>query len=288
MTRSDDSGQATELTEPDGTSGAASTSGSDGGDEELQVVEMTGYLPGWFGTRPREIAGDVNPTLELQAGRRYELRWTNGDGLSHSFIVRDENGEWIAGTPLSFGSGTTRSVQFTATEAMSSYHCTVHPRQMRGEIRVEGQTDASPDTDLPEDISPVTERSTVTFREQAIEDGAVTIESTTVPEGGFVAIHTPRFKRRPRTVRDIKLSVVGWSEYLEPGTHQNVRVEVEPVAGEAAELIAMNHRDTNNTETYDFVTDGPAFADADWPYFTPRGKAVTDTAPIADSGGEQG
>lgn len=265
--------------------GASGVVAAQGDQDVEQIIELTGYIPGWFGTRPNSIAGEINPTLTLEAGKRYEIRWTNGDGVGHSFIVRDSDGEWITGTTLAFGTGTTESFQFTATEEMASYYCTVHPKQMRGNIEVTGQTDEGPNTELPDDISPVKEESTVTFNEQSLEGKTVTVESTTLPEGGFVTIHTPRLKKRPRTVRDIKKSIVGWSDYLQPGTHENITVEVEDVASKFPRLIAMNHRDTNGNQSYDFITDGPQFADADWPYFTPKGKAVIDPAKIAGQGG---
>jgi hypothetical protein len=253
--------------------------------EDIQVIELTGYIPAWFGTRPKSIAGTLNPTLKLEAGQRYELRWTNGDGVGHDFIVRDQNGKWIAGTPLAFGTGSTESFRFTATEAMTSYYCTVHPVQMRGTIEVSGQTDEGPNTTVPKDVSPITEKSTVSFKEQSITDGKVTVESTTLPKGGFITIHTPRIKKRPRTVRDVKKSIVGWSEYLEPGTHKGISISVEKTATKFPKLIAMNHRDTNDNESYDFVTDGPQFADADWPYFTPKGRPVVSPAKIKSKGG---
>lgn len=250
-------------------------------EEFAEVYELTGYLEFWFGTRPKSIDGKLNPTLELEAGKQYKIRWTNGDGINHSFIIINENGEWIVGTELTEGVGSTKELTFTATEEMSEYFCTVHPQQMRGKVNVSGTTDQGPGGDVLADLSYIKEKSTVTFKGRQPRSGYVTVEKTTLPEGGFVTIHTPRLKgkkHKPRDIRDIKKSVIGFSDYLEPGTHRNIRIRIENPPTQYKKLAAMNHRDTNGNKEYDFVTDGPSFADADWPYFTPKGKAVVDMA----------
>lgn len=250
------------------------------GRQSPQTLKLAGYLSGWFPTSGEALPRKRNPTLELEAGQRYELQWTNGDGVGHDFIIRDSNGKWVAGTEMGFGTGTTKSFTFTATEEMVSYYCTVHPVQMQGAIEVSGQTDEGPNASVPDDISPVKEESSVTFSQQQITGGTVTVDSTTLPEGGFVAIHTPRLKKRPRTIRDVFESIVGSSTYLEPGTHTDVTVQLQQDVPEVEKLIAMNHRDTNGTQRYDFIDSG---AQADWPYFTPRGKPVIDPAKLDQS-----
>lgn len=267
-------------------------------ESEIEVIEFTGFIPGWIrtipGTEEKELppGTKINPTLNLKAGQRYKIRWTNGDGVMHSFIIRDKKNQWIAGTQLAPGVGTTKSFEFTATKEMDHYFCTVHPAQMRGSIQVSGQSDEGPDTTLPDDISPIDENSTVTFKAQTFDGKAVTVESATLPKGGFVTIHTPRLKTRPKTIRDVYLSIVGWSDYLEPGTHTNITVPIKGRGNKFDEskykkLIAMNHRDTNDNKQYDFFTGEAEFADADWPYFTPKGKPVIDPAKITTSGGGQ-
>lgn len=241
-----------------------------------EAIKLGAYLSGWFPTSGESLPRKRNPTLELEAGKRYELQWTNGDGVGHDLIIRNENGNWVAGTEMGFGTGTTKSFTFTATEEMLSYYCTVHPVQMRGDIAVNGRTEKGPNAEVPDDISPVEKQSSVAFEEQEITGKAVTVESTTLPEGGFVVIHTPRLKKRPRTIQDVFKSIVGWSKYLPPGTHENVRVELER-RPTTKKLVAMNHRDTDSNRQYDFIDSG---AQADWPYFTPRGRPVVSPAKI--------
>lgn len=48
------------------------------------------------------------------------------------------------------------------------------------------------------------------------------ITSATLPDGGFLAIHDAKSLLAGKPVE----SVSGVSEYLEPGTHENIAVEV--------------------------------------------------------------
>lgn len=110
--------------------------------------------------------------------------------------------------------------------------------------------------------------ASVTFENQASDGTSVTVKSATLPEGGFVAIHDAR-------LLDGKVleSVVGVSELLGAGDHQNIEVPLfEGVPGADFEksalektqvLIPMPHLNTNDMETYDFVSSG---GEADGPY----------------------
>ena len=95
------------------------------------------------------------------------------------------------------------------------------------------------------------ENASVTFEDQSVENGTVTVANVTVPEGGYVAIHNDSLQDGQAVG-----SVVGVSEYLEPGTHENVTVTLyEDVPGADFEnatmpegtetLIAMPHQETS-------------------------------------------
>ena len=110
----------------------------------------------------------------------------------------------------------------------------------------------------------------VTFENQSTTGATVTVQNVTLPEGGFVAIHDERLL--DGVVVD---SVIGSSEYLEPGTTENVTISLFEVPGatyndtsllDGETLLAMPHLDTNGNETYDFVAaggleDGPYLVD---------------------------
>ncbi|WP_129113040.1 DUF7282 domain-containing protein [Halegenticoccus tardaugens] len=118
--------------------------------------------------------------------------------------------------------------------------------------------------------------STVTFDDQTTDGKTVTVAAATLPEGGFVAIHDERLLDG-----DALGSVVGVSEYLDEGTHEDVEVALFDVKGVDFEeetlegdqtLIAMPHLDTDGNEEYDFVeTEG----EEDGPY-------TVDDEPVVD------
>lgn len=125
-------------------------------------------------------------------------------------------------------------------------------------------------------FDPPSDQATVTFENQQSENGKkVQVKSATLPRGGFVAIYaTETLLSDP----DSRLSPIGVSAYLEPGTHRDVEISLfEGVPGaefntgrkleDDQTLVAMAHRDTNRNRVFDFLTsDQPA----DIPYIHPR------------------
>jgi len=118
--------------------------------------------------------------------------------------------------------------------------------------------------------------ASVDFENQAVADDAVTVGEALLSEGGFVALHDARLLGG-----ELFASVVGVSEYLEPGVHRAVEValddpnaitEVPFPPAPAKPLIPMPHRDTDDDELYDFVDSEGA---DDGPY-TAEGQAVVD------------
>ncbi len=97
-----------------------------------------GEVAGWQGRAPSAIEGQVNPTMQLEAGTEYEVVWENIDGLPHDFVIQDDQGERITGTEIMSEEGATRSFTFTASEEMARYICTVHPTSMVGDVEVGG------------------------------------------------------------------------------------------------------------------------------------------------------
>lgn len=84
-------------------------------------------------------------------GEDYTLTWTNEDGQPHNFVIEDEGGEHLVETEsISEGSQT---VEFTATEGMAEYYCSVHPQSMRGAVQSTNgeQPQQDDEEDTPED-----------------------------------------------------------------------------------------------------------------------------------------
>ena len=122
--------------------------------------------------------------------------------------------------------------------------------------------------------------SAVTIANQSSDGTTVVVESVTLEEGGFVAIHDETLLEGA-----VAGSVIGVSTYLEPGTYENVTITLFDVPGAEFDdreledgdlVIAMPHFDSGDNQRYDFVrTDGHF----DGPY-TADGSAVIDTATV--------
>jgi hypothetical protein len=126
-------------------------------------------------------------------------------------------------------------------------------------------------TDAAEVTVESSPEATVSFADQSTDGTSVTVQSVEMENGGFVTVHDETLLDG-----DALGSVVGVSEYLEPGSVDSLTVELDDELTEDQTLIAMPHRDTNNNQTYDFVdTEGSE----DGPYTNDDG-AVTDSAEV--------
>jgi len=121
-----------------------------------------------------------------------------------------------------------------------------------------------------DEAAPGEPAASVTFSEQETDGTSVVVDEVTMDEGGFVTIHDSSLLEGA-----VIESVIGVSEYLEAGTHEDVEVEFDEPLEEDDTLIAMPHLDTNDNQEYDFVeTEG----EEDGPYVTEDGEPVTDDA----------
>jgi membrane-bound metal-dependent hydrolase YbcI (DUF457 family) len=148
----------------------------------------------------------------------------------------------------------------------------------------------APATLSPVDIaagqSANTTNATVAFANQTTNGSNVTIESATLPEGGFIAIHSSGYTTGGASATS---SVIATSEHLEAGEHTNVTVEVSNAPpgnypglnrsrlNSSGPLTAMVHRDTNGNEQMDYVA---SFGANDTAYSGSEGRPVVDSAGI--------
>jgi hypothetical protein len=138
------------------------------------------------------------------------------------------------------------------------------------------------DGDAVVDTGFTTVRSQVTIEDQDAED-SLTVASVTMHDGGFVTIHDGSLLDG-----EVLGSVVGVSEKLAPGTHEDVEVSLDDAPEGEATMIAMPHRDTNGNGAYDFVD---SEGGDDGPYVTDGGAVVHDATvafPASDDGGDGG
>ena len=150
----------------------------------------------------------------------------------------------------------------------------------------ETTTEAEPSNETTEMEQPT---ASVTFNNQTSDGTTVIVESVTMSEGGFVAIHTASLLDG-----NTLGSVIGVSEPLSAGTYENVEITLFDVSGqdftegmtleESQTLVAMAYLDTNGNEAYDFVISDSA---EDGPYMEDS-SAVTDSASVTIENGANG
>ena len=95
---------------------------------------LGGRISGWQGIEPASIANAVNPTLNLEAGKRYAITWKNVDGAPHNVAIIGDDGDVLLATDIIATQGATQTTRFTASEQMTTYICQVHPNSMKGNI----------------------------------------------------------------------------------------------------------------------------------------------------------
>jgi|GEM_PF-96104 len=83
--------------------------------------------------------------------------------------------------------------------------------------------------------------ATVTFTEQTMSGDSVVVDSVSLSDGGFVVVHQQTSDGE----------VIGHSRYLEPGTHQNVRVRLDSTYAEEMTLFAVTYLDSNGNGEFD-------------------------------------
>ena len=128
-------------------------------------------------------------------------------------------------------------------------------------------------TQRVEAIDELEGEATITFADQDRDGDSVVVDSVDLSEGGFVAIYGGDAVADPA-------GVLGSSDYLEPGAHDDVEIELETPIEDDQPLIAVVHHDTTGDETFQYAeSDG---AD-DEPYVTPTGAPVLDTALVTVS-----
>ena len=99
--------------------------------------------------------------------------------------------------------------------------------------------------------------ASITYNDQQATDN-VTVESATLPEGGFVVIYNSSG------------GVIGNTSALESGTHENLTVNVSPPFSTSGVSIGELHRDNDSDGTFNETVDTA--------YNTSSGGAVSSTA----------
>lgn len=153
---------------------------------------------------------------------------------------------------------------------------------------VAGTAVALPAPVQSQQTAPANPEATIVFEDQTSNGTAVRVNSVNLSQSGFVAIHDRSLTRNNSTVG----SVIGVSQRLSAGPHQDVVVDLYSVDGrefnqselqENGTLVAMAHFDSNDNGEFDFVqTNGSV----DGPYFEGP-QAVTQRAEVSVASDEE-
>ena len=233
---------------------------------ELTLVEQNESFEVTSLDAPENATVDENVTVNATI--------TNAGAENDTQLVDARlDGDVVAQENVTLGAGEEENVSLNVTpEEEGTQYLSVFTKD-DGEFQQINVTEAAEEneTEAP--------TANVSFENQTSNGSTVVVDSVNSSNGTFVAIHDASLLEG-----NVIGSVVGVSDYLEQGEHENVSVELFNVSGadfaeteltENQTLIAMPHLDTNDNETYDFVaTDGAE----DGPYVNETGQPVVDDA----------
>jgi membrane-bound metal-dependent hydrolase YbcI (DUF457 family) len=87
--------------------------------------------------------------------------------------------------------------------------------------------------------------------QQQTQQKTLVVERARLPDGGFLVALNASYRQSG----DPLTSVVGVSDYLSPGNHTNVTLDVRPGALTQTQVVTVQPaRDTNSNQQYDYVT----------------------------------
>jgi hypothetical protein len=105
---------------------------------DVEEIRLDAYVGGWVGVEPAHVDRVENPTLVLFEGRSYEITVENKDNVKHNLAIWDGADERVGeyATDVVADTGTTETLSFTATDAMTTYICEHQPRIQLGDLEV--------------------------------------------------------------------------------------------------------------------------------------------------------
>ncbi|WP_135825344.1 DUF7282 domain-containing protein [Halorussus ruber] len=114
------------------------------------------------------------------------------------------------------------------------------------------------------------ESANVTFDDQSVENSSLVVSEANLSAGGYVVVFAQNG------------TVLGNTSYLEPGTHENLTVNLTTPLSRSQVVIAAPHLDTNDNQTFDFNATQAQQAGAenatDRPYLQANGLPVSSVA----------
>jgi len=115
--------------------------------------------------------------------------------------------------------------------------------------------------------------ASMTVENPSIEGGQLTVDSASMSSGGFIVVHA----------QDRNGTVLGTSESLAAGSHQDVQITLEEQPPDRQPLVLVAHQDTNENQRLDYDFENPG--DTDEPYAASgQSKYVVITVDLDEEG----
>jgi hypothetical protein len=119
-----------------------------------------------------------------------------------------------------------------------------------GEVSTESEDE---DDDYDDDEEQLDEDTVVVFEDQVTDDDSVVVEELVMPVDGYMSIHDgAEFIDDDGGVAEGPGSIIGYSDYLEPGEYEDLEVELDESINEASVIVALPHQETSDDEDPDF------------------------------------
>lgn len=186
----------------------------------------------------------------------------------------------VVGTSEYLDAGTHEDVTVTLDDDIEggTFHAMAHQDTDNDRaytfVSSNGQADGPYTTDgeIVMDNADVTVSASVSFSGQDSDGEYVIVDRVELSEGGFVTVHDSSLLDSA-----VFESVRGTSEYLDAGTYENLRIQLDDPLQNDDTLIPMAHRDTNDNQAYDFVAGN---GEEDGPFVNAAGDAVLDDGQV--------
>ncbi|WP_135824530.1 DUF7282 domain-containing protein [Halorussus ruber] len=231
--------------------------------------DTTGFPAGTFthGVFAEDTAVTANVTL-TEANATTEATETTTPGTTTAGTTTAETPTETTATTEATTVATETTAATTTTTATTTAAPATETTTAAPATETTTAAPATTTTTATETTTAVTEPATttvaeaptasLTFERQDSTGEAVTVQSVTVPEGGFVVVHDESIIEG-----NVVGSILGQSGYLAPGLSENVTVELNQSLNQSQRLVAVVYRDSNDNQQFDFVASNRT---ADGPY----------------------
>lgn len=205
---------------------------------------------------PDAMRGDFRVVEELGGGE--------SGAYTLTVTVQNAAGEAVSGTVTVDGTDKETSTDSpSVTYALSEGEYTVTVETQSYPTATEQVTIDGSDAETTVTVASDSD-AYLTLGQQTSNGRSVTVESVTLPDGGFVSVQDPtNFSTDGSDETDplnqnlesfFTKTILGVSDYLEAGSHESVQIELDRSFEQSTRLLAMAHEDTGAGESFDYAS----------------------------------